>query len=186
MATHSSILAWRIPGTGEPGGLPSLGSHRVGHDWSDLAAAAAVQQEDRQKGWATQVGCSGQTRWVRLCALLVTFSCMAVLCQISLLEAVLMLWLQCHSSPLLFLSSFLVMTLKSPPWTFSLHPPKILSVIFSQGLFWSFLHSFWWFQPAPLGDDSQIYIHRGPFSWIPSPDVQLFVAYLFLDVSQTP
>ena len=32
MATHSSILAWRIPGTGEPGGLPSLGSHRVGHD----------------------------------------------------------------------------------------------------------------------------------------------------------
>ena len=38
MATHSSVLAWRIPGTGEPGGLPSLGSHRVGHDWSDLAA----------------------------------------------------------------------------------------------------------------------------------------------------
>ena len=40
MATHSSVLAWRIPGTGEPGGLPSLGSHRVGHEWSDLAAAA--------------------------------------------------------------------------------------------------------------------------------------------------
>ena len=40
MATHSSGLAWRIPGTGEPGGLPSVGSHRVGHDWSDLAAAA--------------------------------------------------------------------------------------------------------------------------------------------------
>ena len=39
MATHSSILAWRIPGTGEPGGLPSVGSHRVGQDWSDLAAA---------------------------------------------------------------------------------------------------------------------------------------------------
>ena len=39
MTTHSSVLAWRIPGTGEPGGLPSLGSHRVGHDWSDLAAA---------------------------------------------------------------------------------------------------------------------------------------------------
>ena len=38
MATHSSVLAWRIPGTGEPGGLPSLGSHRVGHDRSDLAA----------------------------------------------------------------------------------------------------------------------------------------------------
>ena len=41
MATHSSVLAWRIPGTGEPGGLPSMGLHRVGHDWSDLAAAAA-------------------------------------------------------------------------------------------------------------------------------------------------
>ena len=42
MATHSSILAWRVPGTGEPGGLPSMGSHRIGHDWSDLAAAAAA------------------------------------------------------------------------------------------------------------------------------------------------
>ena len=41
MATHSSILTWRIPGTGEPGGLPSMGLHRDGHDWSDLAAAAA-------------------------------------------------------------------------------------------------------------------------------------------------
>ena len=39
MATHSSVLAWRLPGTGEPGGLLSMGSHRVGHDWSDLAAA---------------------------------------------------------------------------------------------------------------------------------------------------
>ena len=42
MATHSSVLAWRIPGTGEPGGLPSIRSHRVRHDWSDLAAAAAA------------------------------------------------------------------------------------------------------------------------------------------------
>ena len=40
MATHSSVLAWRIPRTREPDGLPSLESHRVGHDWSDLAAAA--------------------------------------------------------------------------------------------------------------------------------------------------
>ena len=39
VATHSSVLAWRIPGMGEPGGLPSMGSHKVGHDWSDLAAA---------------------------------------------------------------------------------------------------------------------------------------------------
>ena len=43
MAPHSSVLAWRIPGTGEPGGLPSMGSHRVGHDWSNLAAAAAAK-----------------------------------------------------------------------------------------------------------------------------------------------
>ena len=42
MATHSSVLAWRIPGTGEPGGLSSMGSHRVRHNWSDLAAAAVA------------------------------------------------------------------------------------------------------------------------------------------------
>ena len=41
LATHSSVLAWRIPATEEPGGLPSMGSHGVRHDWSDLAAAAA-------------------------------------------------------------------------------------------------------------------------------------------------
>ena len=42
MATHSSVLAWRIPGTGETRELTSMGSHRVGHDWSDLAAAASL------------------------------------------------------------------------------------------------------------------------------------------------
>ena len=42
MATHSSVLAWRIPGMGEPGGQPSMGLHRIGHDSSDLAAAAAA------------------------------------------------------------------------------------------------------------------------------------------------
>ena len=45
-ATHSSVLTWRIPGTREPGGLPSMGSHGVGHDWSDLAVAAAVTMEN--------------------------------------------------------------------------------------------------------------------------------------------
>ena len=44
MATHSSVLAWKIPGMEEPSGLPSVGLHRVGHDWSDLAAAAAGAQ----------------------------------------------------------------------------------------------------------------------------------------------
>ena len=42
IATYSSILAWRIPGTGEPDGLPSMGWHRVGHDWSDLAAVSII------------------------------------------------------------------------------------------------------------------------------------------------
>ena len=55
MATHSSVLAWRIPGTGEPGGLPSLGSHRVRHDWSDLAAAAAAATLTKERFQGTLV-----------------------------------------------------------------------------------------------------------------------------------
>ena len=52
MTAHSSILAWRIQGTEEPGGLLSLGSHRVGHDWSDLAAAAlGVTKEIYRDSW---------------------------------------------------------------------------------------------------------------------------------------
>ena len=43
MATHSIVLAWRIPETGEPGGLPSMGLHRVGHNRNDLAGAAAAE-----------------------------------------------------------------------------------------------------------------------------------------------
>ena len=43
MATHSSVLAWRIPGMGKPGGLSSMGLHRVRHDWSDVAAAAYIK-----------------------------------------------------------------------------------------------------------------------------------------------
>ena len=46
MAPHSSVLAWKIPGTGEPGGLLSMGSHRVGHDSCDLAAAAGPKYLD--------------------------------------------------------------------------------------------------------------------------------------------
>ena len=48
MATHSIDLAWRIPGAAEPGGLPSMGSHRVGHDWSDLAAAAKATKPNQR------------------------------------------------------------------------------------------------------------------------------------------
>ena len=52
MATHSSVLAWKIPGMGEPGGLSSLGSHRVRHDWSNLAAAAyCLVHRRNSKDW---------------------------------------------------------------------------------------------------------------------------------------
>ena len=54
MATHSSVLAWRIPGTGEPGGLPSMGSHRVGHNWSDLPVhitEKAIAPHSRTLAW---------------------------------------------------------------------------------------------------------------------------------------
>ena len=61
MATHSSVLAWRIPGTGDPGGLPSMGLHRVGHDWSDLAAAAAAG-----------VGCLWREAWTEHVQLVAT------------------------------------------------------------------------------------------------------------------
>ena len=54
MATHSSVVAWRIPGMGEPGGLPSMGLHRVGHDWRDLAAAAA--NAEAQETWVWSLG----------------------------------------------------------------------------------------------------------------------------------
>ena len=55
MATHSSVLAWRIPGTRQPGGLPSMGSHRVGHDWRDLAAAADSMLKSRDIALPTKV-----------------------------------------------------------------------------------------------------------------------------------
>ena len=59
MTTHSGVLAWRIPGTGEPGGLPSMVLHRVEHDGSDLAAAAAAAGLIKQKMVATI--------WIWLC-----------------------------------------------------------------------------------------------------------------------
>ena len=62
MAAHSSVLAWRIPGMGEPGGLPSMGSHRVGHNWRDLAAAApATSMLNRTSVKDT---CEGQLRYL--------------------------------------------------------------------------------------------------------------------------
>ena len=58
MATHSSVLAWRIPGEGETGGLLSRGSHRVWHDWSDLAAAAASILPGKSHGQRSLAGYS--------------------------------------------------------------------------------------------------------------------------------
>ena len=58
MTTHSSVLAWRIPGTGEPNGLPSMGSHRFGHDWSDLTAAG--ERMGTISGWNIDSHCSYQ------------------------------------------------------------------------------------------------------------------------------
>jgi len=61
MATHSSVLAWRIPGTGEPGGLLSMGSHRDRHDGSDLAAASLIncnrRLEVEHKSWVSHMDC---------------------------------------------------------------------------------------------------------------------------------
>ena len=55
MATHSSVLAWRIPGTGEPGRLPSMRSHRVGHDWSNLAAYHINSSQKSQSPWKSLI-----------------------------------------------------------------------------------------------------------------------------------
>ena len=53
-ATHSSVLAWRIQGTGEPGGLPSVGSHRVGHDWCNLVVKRERGFRPPTGGWIGQ------------------------------------------------------------------------------------------------------------------------------------
>ena len=66
MATHSSVLAWRIPGTGEPVGLLSMGSHRVGHDWSDLAAVAAAPTLGSPGTWHLPFFQHLSTNWVTI------------------------------------------------------------------------------------------------------------------------
>ena len=78
MATHSGVLAWRIPGMGEPGALPSMGRtesdttlpsmgwHRVGHDWSDLAAAAAAASWPVHSVSSLHVHTDTHTHFVRL------------------------------------------------------------------------------------------------------------------------
>ena len=65
MATHSSVLAWRIPGTGEPGRLPSEGSHRVRHDWSNLAAAIINLSDNPRSSNNLDTWCKEPTYWKR-------------------------------------------------------------------------------------------------------------------------
>ena len=85
MATHSSFLAWRIPGMGEPGGLPSMGLHRVGHYWSNLAAAAAETNEGNILSWIFKIISSikcRDTAWEELLICVITlawlhFSCIS-------------------------------------------------------------------------------------------------------------
>ena len=67
MATHSSILVWRIPGMGQPGGLPSMGSHRVGQDWSDLAEAAAAAAAEQGSLFSINRSISNKCSTVFMC-----------------------------------------------------------------------------------------------------------------------
>ena len=70
MAIHSSVLAWRIPGTGEPGGLPPMGSHRVGHDSSDLAAAAAITSKHFEVKYSPKVEAKRPTQAIMVKSIL--------------------------------------------------------------------------------------------------------------------
>ena len=74
MATHSSVLAWRIPGMREPGGLPSMGSHRVRHDWSDLAAYVCIYMylPHLPKGSRPPVGFMGYSCLIFRCKVFLT------------------------------------------------------------------------------------------------------------------
>ena len=64
MATHSSVHAWRIPGTAEPGGLPSMGSHRVRNDRSDLGAAAAAKYSQEKEMATHSSTLAWKTPWM--------------------------------------------------------------------------------------------------------------------------
>ena len=82
MATHSGVLAWRILGTREPGGLPSMGPHRVGHDWSDLAAAVEVWESEMEKGWDLGGWSSGGGSFLNLWVCAKFFASCLILCDL--------------------------------------------------------------------------------------------------------
>ena len=93
MATHSSVLAWRIPGTGEPGGLLSMGSHRVRHDWSDLAAAVAVE-------WSNKLWCMCLMEYYSVCSFHISVYHMVVIFKGMLLKW--KLWRLCMEKSIWF------------------------------------------------------------------------------------
>ena len=81
MAPHSSTLAWKIPWTKEPGRLPSMGSCRVGHDWSDLAAAAGLKTFP-ELPWFCVCLCFSSYRWPHACRTILTFVPWRVFCHL--------------------------------------------------------------------------------------------------------
>ena len=113
MATHSSVFAWRIPGTGEPVGLPSVGSHRVGHDWCDLAAAASYPESC---SWSSLVTTSDNTlnwrNFTTLCEkwlfekvqLYSCLFCLTSFCQLIHRNCILQALTRENSSDLIFIS----------------------------------------------------------------------------------
>ena len=104
MATHSSVLAWRIPGTGDPGGLPSMGSHRVGHDWSDLAAAAAATFIIVTHPYMTTRKTIALTRWTfigKVMSLLFNMLSYLVIAFLPRSKSLLISWLQSLSAVIL-------------------------------------------------------------------------------------
>ena len=121
MATHSSVLAWRLPGTGEPGGLPSMGSHRVGHDWSDLAAAGLLWKSKRHGGI-----------WIKLAVRLV-----GVKAHVTELKKV-STWLSCLrvSCMLCMLSNFSRVWLFVNLWTVAHQAPLPLGILQARILKW--------------------------------------------------
>ena len=135
MAAHSSVLAWRIPGTGEPGGLPSMGLHRVRHDWSDLAAAANYFLGFSMYGSFKLL----MNSWLSLCGRLLTiFYCIKAfsnLCNLRIKNTESLQWKGGIRSPFSTLYTPIKVIL------FLMHPSRISLCIYKQMQIYIFLPS---------------------------------------------